>query len=76
MRHPGTLLATNAVTPPTSRVKVSAKRAEKSEKLNDLKVFRIPSRDSTGSPPGGLAAVNAFHMWFAAIESERAHGAF
>jgi hypothetical protein len=51
-------------------VKGTAKGAEKAKKLNKMKVFRIPPRDSNGSPPGGLAPVNAFHMWFSAFESE------
>jgi hypothetical protein len=40
------------------------------EKLNELKGFRHPPQLTTGSPLGGLAAVNASHIWLSAIESE------
>jgi hypothetical protein len=43
---------------------------KKSKKLNELKGFRISSCGKNGSPPGGLAQVNAAHIWRSAIESE------
>jgi hypothetical protein len=72
MRHTGTPPATNAVTPPTSRVEAAVKFPKIAEKLNNLKAFRIPSRESNGSPMDGLAGVNAFHIWAQRFESERA----
>ena len=67
------------VTRPAERLKPAVNRAgnalESERKLNNLKGFRIPSRVTNGSPLGGLASVNASHIWVSAIESERAEGA-
>jgi hypothetical protein len=67
MRHRGTPPLQTAISLSMSRPKAWMNRAEKSGKLNDLKAFRIPSRESNGSPKGGLASVNPFHIWVSTI---------
>jgi len=46
------------------------------EKLNKLKAFRIPPLCPHGSPMSGLDSLGPSHIWWSAIESERAPEAF
>ena len=49
----------------------SSPPVEKSRKLNELKEFRIPSRESQRFTAESVGlAVNASHIWVSAIESE------